>query len=110
MYTKVKAEKLAQEFKYLKTKSYFPFGLEGREYKITDIENKLPELQFSPVELEVIKRNPNFKNANIEAHEKGANWKVIVIITDKKDKIEMELEEVLKVLKIRHDIKKSFND
>ena len=110
MYTKVKAEKLAKEFNYLKMKPYFPFGLEGREYKITDIENRLPELQFSPLELEVIKKNPNFKNKSIEANEKGANWKVLVIITDKKDKIEVELEDVLKVLKIRHDIEKSFND
>lgn len=110
MYTKVKAEKLVTEFNYLKTKSYFPFGLEGREYKITGLENRLPELQFSPFELEIIKKNQNFKNKSIEANEKGANWKIIVIITDKKDKIEIELEEVLKVLKIRHDIEKSFND
>lgn len=110
MYTKIKAEKLAKEFNYLKTKSYFPFGLAGREYKITDLENRLPELQFSPIELEIIKKNPNFKNKNIEQNEKGANWKIIVIITDKKDKIEVELEEALKVLKVRHDIDKSFND
>lgn len=110
MYTKVKAEKLATEFNYLKTKSYFPFGPEGREYKITDIENKLPELQFSPFELEVIKKNPNFKNLKIVEYEKGANWKVIVNITDKVDEIKIELEQVLKVLNIRHDIDKSFNE
>lgn len=110
MYTKVKAEKLTQEFNYLKTKSYFPFGLEGREYKIQDIENRLPELQFDLVELEVIKKNPSYKTKKIEINEKGANWKVFVIISDKEDIIEVELEDVLKVLKIRHDIDKSFQE
>ena len=111
MYRQVKAEKLSKEFNYLKTKSYFPFGTEGREFKITDIEKRLPELQFSPLMLQVNKyKNPNYKTESLEEHQNGENWKVIVIITDEKDKIEVELEEALKVLKIRHDIEKSFND
>ena len=109
MYTKVKAEKLAKEFNYLETKSYFPFGSEGREFKISRIENWLLELEFSPVELVIIKKNPNYKNKKIEEYENGANWKVFVIITDKGDDIKLELEEVLKVLQIRHNIDKSFN-
>ena len=111
MYKKLKAEKLVKEFDYLKTKSYYPLGPEGREYKITDLEIQLPDLEISILMKEVHKRkNPNYKEQMDKEHHDGANWKVLVIISDNKDMIKIELEKVLKVLKIRHDIDKIFND
>ena len=109
MYSKLKAEKLFKEFDYLKTKSYFPFGLEGQEFKI--IELKIIEPKISDFDSEVLKkRHPkDFENKLSETKEKSIEWKVIVIITNKTDKIEVELEEVLKVLKIRNDIDKFSN-
>jgi hypothetical protein len=109
MYSKLKAEKLTKEFDYLKTKSYFPLGTEGREFTITDL--KTIEPQISHLESQVLKkRHPgDYENKLAEKKEKSTEWKVAVIITDKTDKLEVELEEVLKVLKIRHDISKIFN-
>ena len=110
MYSKFKAEKLIIEFDYLKNKSYFPFGLEGREFEITFIETKLDELVFDYPMLQVNKRkNPNYEQETLENHQNGNNWKVILTISNSDDIIKVELEEVLKVLKIRHDIAKSFN-
>jgi CO dehydrogenase nickel-insertion accessory protein CooC1 len=110
MYSKLKAEKLTKEFDYLKTKSYFPFGIEGREFKITLIETTLDELVFDHIMLHVNKyKNPNYKQETLENHQNGNNWKVILTISHSDDIIKVELEEVLKVLKIRHDIAKSFN-
>lgn len=37
-YSKSKAEKLVTEFDYLKTKPYFPYGKEGKEFKITELK------------------------------------------------------------------------
>ena len=109
MYSKLKAEKLTKEFDYLKTKSYFPLGQEGREFKITDLKTREPQISY--LESEVLKkRHPgDYENKLAETKEKSIEWKVIVIITNKTDKIEVELEEVLKVLKIRHDIDKFSN-
>ena len=109
MYSKLKAEKLTKEFDYLKTKSYFPLGTEGREFTITDL--KTIEPQFSPLELLVLKKQHpgDYENKLAEEKEKSIEWKVAVIITDKTDEVEVELEEALSVLKIRHDISKIFN-
>lgn len=109
MYSKLKAEKLIIEFDYLKNKSYFPFGQEGREFKITDLKTREPQISY--VESEILKkRHPgDYENKLAEKKEKSIEWKVTVIITDKTDKVEVELEEALKVLKIRHDISKIFN-
>ncbi|MBW4362823.1 hypothetical protein [Flavobacterium taihuense] len=109
MYSKLKAEKLIIEFDYLKNKSYFPFGPEGREFKITDL--KITEPQISYVESLILKkRHPgDSENKLTEEKEKSIEWKVTIIITDKTDTLEVELEESLKVLKIRHDISKMFN-
>lgn len=111
MFTKLKAEKLVKEFTYLKTKSYFPFGLKGREFKIADLEYKLPELNLNPNTVHINKRdNPNYVEEREEKHQNGENWKVIVTIKNATDKFEVEILEVLKVLKIRHDIEKIFNE
>jgi hypothetical protein len=109
MYSKLKAEKLTKEFDYLKTKSYFPLGTEGREFKITDLKTIEPQIYH--LELQVLKKQHpgDYENKLAEKKEKSTEWKVAVIITDKTDKLEVELEEVLKVLKIRHDISKLFN-
>ena len=110
MYSKLKAEKLTKEFDYLKTKSYFPFGPEGREFKIKLIEIMLDELVFDHLMLQVNKyKNPNYKQEALEKHQNGNNWKVILTISNSEDIIKVELEEALKVLKIRHDINKAFN-
>lgn len=110
MYSKLKAEKLTKEFDYLKTKSYFPFGTEGREFEITSIEIKLDEFIFDHLMLQVNKyKNPNYKQETLENHQNGNNWKVLLTISNSDDIIKVELEEVLKVLKIRHDIIKIFN-
>jgi len=109
MYSKLKAEKLTKEFDYLKNKSYYPFGLEGREFKITLIEIKLNEFDFHPFMVEVDKKNPKYKQQVLENHQNGNNWKVILTISNSNDIINLELEVVLKSLKIIHDISKVFN-
>ena len=110
MYSKLKAEKLTKEFDYLKTKSYYPFGREGQEFKITLIKTTLDELVFNHTKLRANKgKNPNYEQETLENHQNGNNWKVILTISNSADLIKVELEDVLKVLKIRHDIAKSFN-
>ena len=41
MYSKLKAEKLIVEFQYLLEKEYFPFGINGRKFIITELKSKL---------------------------------------------------------------------
>lgn len=45
MYTKLKAEKLVAEFNYLIGKEYFPFGIEGRVFNITELKAILSKLK-----------------------------------------------------------------
>lgn len=92
VYSKKKAEKLAKEFGYLKGKLYFPFGEEGRTFTIDSIETREHGTW--------IERN----------HGEGKDWDVMVKIKDQNEELEKPLEEVLKSLKIKHDIENMFND
>lgn len=112
MYAKLKAEKLVVEFNYLIGKEYFPFGIEGRVFNITDVKSILSELKnINYAEQQAkLKSNPNYLNDKKEAHSKGENWIVVLKISNKDDEIEIELNDALKVLKIRNDIDKIFNN
>jgi hypothetical protein len=97
-YSPLKAAKLKKEFKYIIGQSYYPFGKEGREFKITGLKEEL-EYGYNLARLAV-----NGDEKRKKEFEEGKNWRVVVTIKGGKDVIEKDLEEVLKVLKIRHDI------
>lgn len=97
-YSKEKANKLKAEFAYIIGKPYFPYGDEGKEFKISNLEVSL------------LKRKPinefHDETSNPKKFENGENWRVVVVIEQKgESKIEKDLEDVLKRLKIKHDIK-----
>jgi len=112
MYSKLKAEKLIVEFQYLLEKEYFPFGIKGRKFIITELKSKLINFPITNFPKHYAKKNANpeyLEQLNLEHSEKN-NWIVEVIINDNEDAFPKELNEVLKVLKIKTDIDKIFNE
>ncbi|WP_445956411.1 hypothetical protein [Yeosuana sp.] len=100
-YSKSKAEKLVTEFDYLKTKPYFPYGKEGKEFKITELK-AVPETIKKRVE-NFSKPESYFEQKNKELAQ-GYNWFVKVTISDNETIIEKDLKDVLSRLKIQNDI------
>ncbi|APY12163.1 hypothetical protein BWZ22_13430 [Seonamhaeicola sp. S2-3] len=89
-YSKSKAEKLVTEFDYLKSKPYFPYGKEGKEFKITELK-AVPKLGAE-----------SFAEPPIPENE--IIWYVLVLITHNNETISKDLKDVLKTLKIDNDI------
>ncbi|MDO6739382.1 hypothetical protein [Wenyingzhuangia sp. 2_MG-2023] len=110
MYIELKSEKLKKEFDYLVGKSYYPFGKEGREFKIKKIISELKPLKINHSHLVANqKENPYYKEELEQQHKNGENWNVMLVIENSNDSMKEELEVALKNLKIRHDIDKMFN-
>ena len=111
MYSEQKAGKIIVEFQYLIGKEYFPFGIEGRKFMITEIKSKLINFPIKNYPKHYAQKNTapeHIEKLNLE-HMKSDNWIVEVIIKDNDDEFPKELNEVLKVLKIKNDIDKIFN-
>ncbi|WP_136480486.1 hypothetical protein [Cognatitamlana onchidii] len=89
-YSKSKAEKLVTEFDYLKTKPYFPYGKEGKEFKITELK----AVQKFSAESFAIPPTP----------ENEIIWYVLVFMKHDNETINKDLKDVLKTLKIENDI------
>lgn len=109
MYNKDKAENLVKEFKYLIGKPYFPFGKDGREFKITDVKSDLPKLIINWTKKQVNSDNPYFEQEQEKEHTEGLNWNVILFAENNADNLKVELEEGLSKMDIKHDIDKLFN-
>ncbi|APY12178.1 hypothetical protein BWZ22_13505 [Seonamhaeicola sp. S2-3] len=94
-YSKSKAEKLVTEFDYLKSKPYFPYGKEGKEFKITSLEtiNKLGAERYAKSDSKKQYKEPIKEN-----------YHVLVVISDGETEIRKDLVDVLSRLKIQHDI------
>ena len=89
-YSKSKAEKLVTEFDYLKTKPYFPYGKEGKEFKIT--------------ELKAVQKLSTESLSEPKISENKTVWYVSVSMTDNETTLTKQLKEVLSRLKIPNDI------
>ncbi len=107
MYSRNKAEKLKKEFGYLKGKSYFPYGKEGKECKIEDLNLSVKKVNTMTPEFHAYgEGNPNYEKEENERLALDNNWNVNVIISDGEEEIINDLEDVLSKLHIRHNINK----
>lgn len=103
-YSKLKAEKLVTEFDYLKTKPYFPYGKEGKEFKITELKAFPETTRRTPENRAKEMKNKNFFKQNDKELAQGNNWFVKVIISDNDIILEKDLKDVLSRLKLENDI------
>ena len=103
-YSKSKAEKLVTEFDYLKNKPYFPYGKEGKEFKITEIKAFPETTRRTPENRAKEMNNKNYFKDNDIKLAQGYNWFVKVIISDNDTILEKDLKDVLSRLKIQNDI------
>lgn len=105
-FSKQKAEKLVTEFDYLKTKPYFPYGKEGKKFKITELKSVAEKTKRTPENMAKALTDKNFFEQSDLKLSKGNNWFVKVIISDNDITIEKDLTSVLERLEIQHDIDK----
>ena len=99
-----KAEKLVKEFDYLKSKPYYPYGKEGKEFKIDSLFAIPESAKRTPETMALMRQDKDYIDNKNKELAQGDNWYVKVIISDSITKIEKDLKDVLSRLKIQHDI------
>ena len=92
-YSKNTAEKLLKELSYIKGKLLYPFGAEGKSFKIAELS--VSEYSSYPEALALMHSNP-------EEYEKKKRFRVLVKAQSADESVTKDLEDVLKELKIKY--------